>query len=134
MTQQPPAALRRTLAIYPNGLRSEPGCRSEVLGPAGRRKLNNRVINRVIVVYLVLAAPVAAAVLFWGSWGWLAAAAVVGVVEYATLRRSQRFSARLWRSLSVGRRSSHERATESIYVVAAVTGIVLLAVAVIAAI
>jgi hypothetical protein len=92
------------------------------------------VINRVIVVYLVLAAPVVAAVLFWGSWGWLAAAAVVGVVQYGALRRSQRFSARLWRSLGVGQRSSHERATESIYVVAALAGIVLLAVAVIVAI
>ena len=91
-------------------------------------------INRVIVVYLVLAAPVVAAVLFWGSWGWLAAAAVVGVVEYATPRRSQRFLARLWRSVGVGRRSSHERATERIYVVAAVAGIVLLAAAVFAAV
>jgi len=91
------------------------------------------VINRVIVVYLVLAAPVAAVFLFWGSWGWLAAAVVVGVLEYAALRRTQRFTARLWRSLSVGRRSSHERATETIYVVAAVAGIVLLAVAVVAA-
>jgi hypothetical protein len=86
----------------------------------------------VIVVYLLLAAPVAAAVLFWGSWGWLAAAMVVAVVEYATMQRSQRFSARLWRSIRVGRRSSHERATETIYVVAAVAGVVLLAVAALA--
>jgi hypothetical protein len=91
-------------------------------------------INRVIVAYLVLVAPFAAAVLFWGSWPWLAAAVVVGVVEYATLRRSQRFSARLWRSLSIGRRSSHARAAERIYVVAAVAGFVLLAVAIFAAI
>ena len=84
-------------------------------------------INRVVAGYLVLAAPVVAAVLFWGSWGWLAAAAVVGVVEYATLRRSQRFSARLWRSVGVGRRSSHERATERIYVVAAVAALSCLA-------
>jgi hypothetical protein len=97
-------------------------------------KLDGRVINRVIVVYLVLAAPVVAAGLFWGSWGWLAAAAVVGVVEYVALRRSQRFSARLWRSVGVGRRNSRERATESIYGVSAVAGIVLLAVAIFAAI
>jgi hypothetical protein len=88
----------------------------------------------MIVVYLLLAAPVVAAVLFWGSWIWLAAAAVVAGVEYATLRRSQRFSARLWRSIRVGRRSSHERAAESIYVVSAVAGVVLLAMATIAAV
>jgi hypothetical protein len=88
----------------------------------------------MIVVCLLLAAPVVAAVLFWGSWGWLAAAAVVAVVEYATLKRSQRFSARLWRSAGVGRRSSRERATESIYVVSAVAGIALLAVAIFAAV
>jgi hypothetical protein len=88
----------------------------------------------VIVVYLVLAAPVVATVLFWGSWGWLVAAALVAVVEYATQKRSMRFSARLWRSIGVGRRSTRERVTESVYVVAAVAGIVLLAVAVIAAV
>jgi hypothetical protein len=38
----------------------------------------------------------------------------------------------LWRSVGVGRRSSRERATESIYVVSAVAGIVLLAVAIVA--
>ena len=59
---------------------------------------------------------------------------MVAVVEYATLRRSQRFSARLWRSVRIGRRSSHERATETIYVVTAVAGIILLAVAVFAAV
>jgi hypothetical protein len=92
------------------------------------------VINRVVVVYLVLAAPVVAAVLFWGSWGWLAAAAVAGVVEYATLRRSQRFSARLWRSVRVGRQSRHERAAESLYAASAVAGVILLVVAVFTAI
>jgi len=88
----------------------------------------------VIVVYVVLAAPVVATVLFWGSWGWLVAAAVVAVVEYATQKRSKRFSARLWRSVGVGHRSSRERAMESVYVVAAVAGVVLLGVAVFAAV
>jgi hypothetical protein len=88
----------------------------------------------VIVAYLLLAAPVAAAVLFWGSWGWLGAAAVVALVEYATLRRSQRFAARIWRSLGVGRRSTRERRTESLYVATALAGIGLLAVAVFAAV
>jgi len=64
----------------------------------------------------------------------LAAAVVVAIVEYATMQRSQRFSARLWRSVRVGRRSSHERATESIYVTSAVAGVVLLVVAILAAV
>lgn len=88
----------------------------------------------MFVVYLVLAAPVVAVALFWGSWSWLAAAAVVAVVEYATLSRSQRFTAKLWRSVRIGRRSSHERGTEGIYVVTAAAGIILLAVAVFAAV
>jgi hypothetical protein len=87
----------------------------------------------VIVVVIVLAAPVIAAMLFWGSWPWLVAAMAVAVVEYTTLRRSQRFSARLWRSVRVGRRSSRERTAETIYAVTAVAGVVLLVVAVVAA-
>jgi len=98
-------------------------------GHVSRRKLD----NRVIVVFLVLAAPVLAALLFWGSWGWLVAAVAVAVVEYVTLRRSQRFSARLWRSVRLGRRSSHERAAETIYAVSAVAGVLLFIVAVVAA-
>ncbi len=50
-------------------------------------------INRVIVVYLVLAAPVAAAVLFWGSWSWLAAAAVVGAFGRARVLSTMRGAA-----------------------------------------
>lgn len=84
----------------------------------------------MIVAYLLLAAPLASAALFWGSWGWVAAAAAVAVIEYATLQRSQRFSARVWRSVGVGRRSSRERAAETLYVISAVAGVALLAVAV----
>jgi hypothetical protein len=80
----------------------------------------------VIVAYLLLAAPVVAAVLFWGAWGWLAAAAVVAVVEYATLVRSQRFSARFWRSVGMTRRGRRERGTEIVYVISAVSGVALL--------
>jgi hypothetical protein len=85
----------------------------------------------VLVAYLLLAAPVAAAALFWGSWGWLVASALVAVVEYASLKRSQRFSARLWRSLGFGGRSGRERATERIYVAFTVAGVALLVVAII---
>jgi hypothetical protein len=58
----------------------------------------------------------------------------VAVVEFATLQRSQRFSARVWRSLRVGRRGSRERATESLYVITAVAGVALLAMAVLSAV
>jgi hypothetical protein len=84
----------------------------------------------VLIAYLLLAAPVAAAALSWGSWARLVAAASVAVVEYATFKRSQRFTARVWRSVGVGRRSSRERAAEAIYVVTAVAGVALLLVAI----
>jgi hypothetical protein len=64
----------------------------------------------------------------------VAVSAAVAVVEYATLQRSQRFSARVWRSVRVGHRSSRERTTESLYVVTAIAGIALLAVAVLSAV
>jgi hypothetical protein len=80
----------------------------------------------VIVAYLLLAAPVVAAALMWGDWIWVAAAALVFVAEYVTLHRSQRFAARAWRSVRIGRRSSRERTTETLYVVTAVAGLALL--------
>jgi hypothetical protein len=80
----------------------------------------------VIIAYLLLAAPVLAAMLFWGAWGWVAVAAVVAAVEYATLQRSQRFSARFWRSVGLTRRSKRERGIEIIYVISAAVGVVLL--------
>jgi hypothetical protein len=80
----------------------------------------------MIVVLLLLAAPVGAALLFWGSWGWVAAALAVAVIEYVTLQRSQRFSGRVWRSVGKGRRSRRERAAERIYVISAVVGVALL--------
>jgi hypothetical protein len=80
----------------------------------------------VIVGYLLLAAPVVAALLLWGAWGWVAVAAAVAAVEYATLRRSQRFSARVWRSVGMTRRSKQERGIETIYVISAACGVVLL--------
>ena len=79
----------------------------------------------VIVAYLLLAAPVVAVVFFWGAWGWVTAAAVTAAVEYATLQRSQRFSARVWRSVGMTPRSRRERAIETIYVISAVFGVAL---------
>jgi hypothetical protein len=79
----------------------------------------------VIVAYLLLAAPVVAALLFWGNWAWVVVAAVVTAVEYATLQRSQRFSARVWRSVGMTQRSKQERGIEAIYVITAALGVVL---------
>jgi hypothetical protein len=80
----------------------------------------------VKVAYLLLVAPVVAALVFWGAWGWVAVAAVIAAVEYATLQRSQRFSARVWRSVGMTQRSKQERGIEMIYVISAVLGVVLL--------
>ena len=77
----------------------------------------------MIVAYLLLAAPVVAALLFWGTWGWVAVAAVAAAVEYATLQRSQRFSARFWRSVGVTQRSRRERGVEIVYVISAAVGV-----------
>ena len=85
----------------------------------------------MLVAYLLLAAPAVAALLFWGSWGWVVAAAVVGAVEYTTLQRSQRFSARVWRTIGMGRRSRRERGAEGAYVVSAAAGVALLVAALI---
>ena len=80
----------------------------------------------MIVAYLLLAAPVVAALLFWGTWGWVAVAAVAAAVEYATLQRSQRFSAHFWRSVGVTQRSRRERGVEIVYVISAAVGVILL--------
>jgi len=83
----------------------------------------------VIVAVLLLAAPVVAALLFWGSWAWVAASVLVAGVEYATLQRSQRFSARFWRSVGVTRRSRQERGVEIVYLLSAAVGVVVLVIA-----
>ena len=80
----------------------------------------------MIVAYLLLAAPVVAALLFWGDWGWVAVAVVTAAVEYAALQRSQRFSARFWRSVGVTQRSKRERGIEIVYLVSAALGVVIL--------
>jgi hypothetical protein len=50
----------------------------------------------------------------------------VAAVEFATLQRSQRFSARFWRSLGVTRRSKQEHGVEVVYVISAAVGAALL--------
>jgi hypothetical protein len=83
----------------------------------------------VVVAVVVLARAVAAVGLFWGSWAWMVVAAVVAAVEFVSLRRSERFSARIWRSVPAGRRHRREQGAETIYVVSAIAGAVLFVVA-----
>ncbi len=80
----------------------------------------------MVAAYVLLAVPLAAALLSWGAWGWLTAAVVVAAVQYATLRRSERFSARLWRSIAMTARSRRERGIETVYVVSVLAGVGLL--------
>ena len=80
----------------------------------------------MIVAYVLLAAPVLAAVFFWGAWGWFTAAVVVAGLEYVTLRHSQQFSARLWRSVGMTARGRRERGIETVHVISALGGVALL--------
>jgi hypothetical protein len=79
----------------------------------------------MLVALLLLAVAVAAIVLFWGSWVWMIVAGGVAVIELVALRRSERFSARVWRNAPLGRRRRQERATETTYVLSAAAGVVL---------
>jgi len=79
----------------------------------------------MLLIYLLLAAPIIAAALWWGSWTWVAVALVVAVVEFGALRRSERFSARLRRTIGMRRRRNRERVIESAYVIAASCGVLL---------
>lgn len=51
-----------------------------------------------------------------------AAAAAVALVEYLALRRTQRFSARIWRTIGIGRRSKGARTSEGLYIIAVAAG------------
>ena len=83
----------------------------------------------MIAVLVLLAVSVAAILLFWGSWVWMIVAGAVAVVEVVALRRSERFSARVWRNVPLGRRRRQERATETAYVISAAAGVVLFVIA-----
>jgi hypothetical protein len=45
----------------------------------------------MLTPWLLLAAPVIAAVLLWGSWGWFGAAVAVTVLEYVALQTQRAF-------------------------------------------
>ena len=82
----------------------------------------------MLTAWLLLAAPAMAAILLWGAWGWFGMAIAVTVLEYVALRRTERFSARVWRTVGVGRRNRQARINEGIYLLTVAAGIALLVV------
>jgi hypothetical protein len=90
---------------------------------------SRRSLAEVLIALLLVAVALAAVVLFWGAWLWMVVAAAVAIVQIFALRRSERFSARVWRSVPVGRRRQREQGVETAYVVSAVAGVVLFVIA-----
>ncbi|MCU1483886.1 MAG: hypothetical protein JWN67_632 [Actinomycetia bacterium] len=84
----------------------------------------------MLLPWLLLAAPVVAAVLLWGDWAWVAVALAIAAVQFLALQRTQRFSARVWRTIGIGRRSRAARGAEALYLVAVVAGLAVLVLAV----
>ena len=82
----------------------------------------------MLTAWLLLAAPAIAAILLWGAWGWFGIAVVVTVLEYVAFRRTERFSARVWRTVGVGRRNRQARMNEGLYLLTVIAGIALLVV------
>jgi hypothetical protein len=82
----------------------------------------------MLTAWLLLAAPAIAAILLWGAWGWFGVAVVVMVLEYVAFRRTERFSARVWRTVGVGRRNRQARMNEGLYLLTVIAGIALLVV------
>ena len=85
----------------------------------------------MLAPWVLLAAPVLAAVLFWGKWAAVAIAVAIAVVQFLSFRRTERFSARVWRTVGHGRRSQEARAADAVYLVSVVAGLVALAIAVV---
>jgi hypothetical protein len=82
----------------------------------------------MLTAWLLLAAPAIAAILLWGAWGWFGIAIVVTVLEYVAFRRTERFSARVWRTVGVGRRNRQARMNQGFYLLTVIAGIALLVV------
>ena len=80
----------------------------------------------MLTAWLFLAAPAIAAILLWGAWGWFGIAVVVMVLEYVTLGRTKPFSARVWRTVGIGRRNRQARMNEGFYLLTVIAGIALL--------
>ncbi len=85
----------------------------------------------MLTPWILLAAPVVAAVLFWGMWAAVAVAAAIAAVQFLSFRRTERFTARVWRTVGHGRRSREARAVDGLYLVSVVAGLAVLALAVV---
>jgi len=85
----------------------------------------------MLTPWILLAAPVVAAVLFWGMWAAVAVAAAIAAVQFLSFRRTERFTARVWRTVGRGRRSREARAADGLYLVSVVAGLAVLALAVV---
>jgi hypothetical protein len=83
----------------------------------------------VLIPWLLLAAPVVAAVVFLGQWVAVALCLVVAVVELQAFRQTERFSSRVWRAVGRGQQGRNARAAEVVYLLTAVAGVLLLVVA-----
>jgi hypothetical protein len=80
----------------------------------------------VVLPWLLLAAPVVAALLFWGTWAAVAVCVVVALVEVQAFRRTERFGSRVWRAIGKGAKGREARAAEVVYLLTAVAGVLLL--------
>jgi hypothetical protein len=76
----------------------------------------------MLVAVVLLVVAVAAVPLWWGLWAAVVVAAAVATVEYAALRRTERFAARLGRIAPSRRRRRREQWLDVVYVVTAVSG------------
>ena len=83
----------------------------------------------MLLPWLLLAAPVVAALLFIGQWVAFALCVVVALAELRSFRRTEQFSARVWRAVGRGSKSRDARAAEVVYLLTAAAGFVLLLVA-----
>jgi hypothetical protein len=86
----------------------------------------------VLVPLLLLAAPLVAAALAWGSWGAFAVCLLIALVQYQSLRHTEQFSTRIWRTVGKGRRGRQARAAEVAYLLSAAAGVIVLVVVIVA--
>jgi hypothetical protein len=84
----------------------------------------------VVLPWLLLAAPVVAAILFIGTWVAFALCLVVALAELQAFRQTERFSSRVWRAVGKGTKGRQARGAEVVYLLSAVAGVLLLVVAV----
>ena len=69
----------------------------------------------MILPWVLLAAPVVAAILFWGTWAAVAVCAVVAVAELQSFRQTERFSSRVWRAVGKGTKGRQARVAEVVH-------------------